>query len=122
MRFYKKFTFLDVKNYEMITSKNTRQGPKWWCKKNLDDSFYVQIIPSLLPEISTRWDFLNRLTSYNLVWAWISCDFKSKRTNTCIWIKYGHTPKPYFTCTIILNCVYFKTSKTTFRMIRQCND
>jgi hypothetical protein len=44
-------------------------------KKNLDDNFYVQIIHSLLQEIFTSWDFSNKLTSYNLAWAWISCDF-----------------------------------------------
>lgn len=36
------------------------------------------MIPSLLQEIFTRWDFSNRLTSSNLAWAWISCILKTK--------------------------------------------
>jgi len=53
-------------------------------KKNFDDNISIPKILGFFKNICTKWDFSNKLAFFNPKWAWISCDFKSNRTNTCI--------------------------------------
>jgi hypothetical protein len=59
--------------------------------------------------------FLNKSRFSNPRWAWITCNFRSNKVNTCIWINYGHILKPYFTCTITLRCDLFQALARTKR-------
>jgi hypothetical protein len=63
--------------------------------------------------------FLNKLAYLLILDGHGSIDFTiGNKTSTCIWLKYGHTPKPYFTPLQPLNVSYFKTFKITFKKKR----
>jgi hypothetical protein len=78
VRFYQEFTCLKVKDCKIITSKSGSQGFVWPCKKNLDHNIHCM-----------KCDFSYKSTSYNPRWAWISCDFRSNKASTFIWIRHN---------------------------------
>jgi hypothetical protein len=68
--FYQGFTFLKVKDCEMITSKLQTKNVHRNTKESLDDFFFVQGVFSFLQEAYSKWSVSHQLTFVSFGWAW----------------------------------------------------
>ncbi len=75
----------------------------------MDDKFHIQGIIIIFDEVSTKWDFLDQTTSFNLGWAWFTCNHINIRANTTIKVKHDNLTITYLTHLTTFRCELFQT-------------
>jgi hypothetical protein len=68
--FYQGSTFLEVKDYEMITLKLQTKNMHGNTKESLDDFIFLQRVLNFLQKVYSRWSVFYQLTFDNFGWAW----------------------------------------------------
>jgi hypothetical protein len=81
----------------------------------MDDKFHIHGIIVIFHEVSTKWDFLDQTTSFNLGWTWLTCNHINIKAKTTIRVRLDNLTTTYLTQLTTFRSELFQTFQNNTR-------